>query len=105
VSVCSFCDTESSPQRGYFPSRPSAGQLTSRGLGLPLDCAALGFAREGWVSPVDVLRMPPTENSIEVAAQQVKRLLDRTPGWCAPSPLFVFHAAYYRAQSQSGMEG
>jgi hypothetical protein len=106
ASVWSRCDAESSPQRGYYyhPSRHSAGQPIVAGWAYQW-IAQLGFARESWVAPVDVLRVRPTENPNEIAAEQIKRLLDRASGRCGASPLFVFDAGYDPVQLQSGMEG
>ncbi len=105
VSVWSRCDAESSPQRGYYyhPSRHSAGQPIVAGWAYQF-IAQLGFARESWVAPMDVLRVRPTENTNEVAAEQIKRLLDTAPGRYGASPLFVFDAGYDPVQLQTGME-
>ncbi len=107
MSVWSRCDAESSPQRGYYyyhPSRHSAGQPIVAGWAYQF-IAQLGFARESWVAPMDLLRVRPTENSNEVAAEQIKRLLDRAPRQYGASPLFVFDAGYDPVQLQTGMEG
>jgi hypothetical protein len=106
VSVWSRCDAEASPERGYYyhPSRHSAGQPIVAGWAYQW-IVQLGFSRESWVAPVDVLRVRPTENPNEVAAEQIKRLLDRAPGQCGASPLFVFDAGYDPVQLQTGMEG
>jgi hypothetical protein len=105
--VWSRCDAEASPERGYYyhPSRHSAGQPIVAGWAYQF-IVQLGFARESWVAPVDVLRVRPTENPNEVAAEQIERLLQRAPaGRCGASPLFVFDAGYDPVQLQTGMEG
>jgi hypothetical protein len=106
VSVWSRCDAESSPECGYYrhPSRHSAGQPIVAGWAYQF-IAQLGFARESWVAPIDVLRVRHTENPNKVAAEQIKRLLDRVFRRSSASPLFVFDAGYDPVQLQSGMEG
>jgi DDE superfamily endonuclease len=56
VSVWSRCDAESSPERGFYyhPSRHSAGQPIVAGWAYQW-IVQLGFARESWVAPMDVL--------------------------------------------------
>lgn len=78
VSVWSRCDAEASPERGYYyhPSRHSAGQPIVAGWAYQW-IAQLGFARDGWVAPMDIERVRPVQNPNEVAAEQVKRLLQR----------------------------
>jgi hypothetical protein len=107
VSVWSRCDAESSPERSYYyhPSRHSADQPIVAGWAYQW-IVQLGFARESWVAPMDILRVRPAENSNEVAAEEIKRLLQRAPaGQCGASPLFVFDAGYDPVQLQTGMEG
>lgn len=107
VSVWSRCDAESSPERGFYyhPSRHSAGQPIVAGWAYQW-IVQLGFARESWVAPMDVLRVRPTENPNEVAAEQIKRLLQRAPGRsCDDAPLFVFDAGYDPVRLQTGTEG
>jgi hypothetical protein len=104
-SVWSRCEAESSPERGFYyhPSRHSAGQPIVAGWAYQW-IVELGFARESWVAPMDVLRVRPTENPNEVAAEQIKKLLQRAPGRCDDAPLFVFDAGYDPVQLQTGME-
>jgi hypothetical protein len=108
VSVWSRCDAEASPERGFYyhPSRHSAGQPIVAGWAYQW-IAQLGFARDGWVAPMDVVRVRPKENANEVAAEQVKGLLRRLPGEAGEegAPLFVFDAGYDPVQLQQGLEG
>jgi DDE superfamily endonuclease len=67
--------------------------------------AQLGFARDSWVAPMDVVRVQPKENANEVAAEQVKGLLHRLPEGEEEAPLFVFDAGYNPVQLQQGLEG
>jgi hypothetical protein len=91
------CDAESSPERGYYyyyhPSPHSAGQPIVAGWAYQW-LAQLGFVRESWSAPIDVVRVHPTENTNVVVAEQVKALLlSRLPREEA-IPLFVFDAGY-----------
>jgi hypothetical protein len=78
VSVWPRCDAESSPERGYYyhPSRHSAGQPIVAGWAYQF-IARLNFVRESWTAPVDVERVPPTEDANTLAVEQVKGLLAR----------------------------
>jgi DDE superfamily endonuclease len=97
VDVTSWprCDAEASPERGYYyhPSRHSAGQPIVAGWGYQI-IAEIGFARDTWVAPVDVRRVHPVEDENDVAAEQVRRLLERLPRRRDHHPLFVFDAGY-----------
>lgn len=101
VDVTSWprCDAECSPERGYYyhPSRHSAGQPIVAGWAYQL-VAGIGFARDTWVAPVDVRRVHPSEDANDVAAEQVRALLNRTSQGRvtlpSTSPLFVFDAGY-----------
>ncbi len=102
VSVWPRCDAEASPERGYYyhPSRHSAGQPIVAGWAHRF-IARLDFARDSWVAPMEVRRVHPSENTNEIAAKQVKSLLDRVPeGGGDGSPLFVFDAGYDPVQLQ-----
>src|SRR5438270_2648329 len=105
VSVWPRCDAESSPQRGYYyhPSRHSAGQPIVAGWAYQW-IAQLGFARESWTAPVDVVRVHPTQNANVIAAEQVKALLGRSSTEEAVLPLFVFDAGYDPVRLQQGLE-
>ena len=87
------CNTEASPERGYYyhPSRHSAGQPIVAGWTYQL-IAEIGFVRDTWVAPVDARRVHPTEN--DIAAGQVRALLNRMSHRSASPPLFVFDAGY-----------
>src|SRR5918998_3666151 len=106
ASVWERCDAETSPERGFYyhPSRHSAGQPIVAGWAYQF-VAQLGFARESWTAPMDVKRVPPTQNTNAVATEQVKSLLDRLPTEEAAAPLFVFDAGYDPVQVQQGLEG
>jgi hypothetical protein len=113
TSVWSRCDAESSPERGYYyhPSRHSAGQPIVAGWAYQF-IAQLGFARDSWVAPMDLRRVRPTENTNEVAAEQVKGLLllrrsgERDDGGGGGGvPLFVFDAGYDPMRLQQSLEG
>ncbi len=110
VDVTSWprCDAEASPERGhyYHPSRHSAGQPIVAGWAYQL-IAEIGFARDTWVAPIDVRRIHPDEDDNDIAARQVRALLDRIlPRGDAPHPpLFVFDAGYDPVALQKDLEG
>jgi hypothetical protein len=105
VSVWPRCDAETSPERGYYyhPSRHSAGQPIVAGWAYQL-VAQLGFERDSWVAPVDARRVKPAENTDEVAAAQVRALVQRLPEPEA-LPIFVFDAGYDPVKLQRTLEG
>jgi DDE superfamily endonuclease len=105
VSVWPRCDAETSPERGYYyhPSRHSAGQPIVAGWAYQL-VAQLGFERDSWVAPVDARRVKPAENTDEVAAAQVRALVQRLPEPEA-LPIFVFDAGYDPVKLQRALEG
>jgi hypothetical protein len=79
MSVWPRCDAECSPERGYYhPSRHSAGQPIVAGWAYQF-IAQLGFVRESWTALVDVERVRPARDANEVAAEQVKAFLGRSP--------------------------
>jgi hypothetical protein len=89
---------KASQERGFYyhPSRHSAAQPIVAGWAYQW-IARLDFAHDGWVAPMDVVRVRAKENANEVAAGQVKGLLRRLPEWCEreeEAPLFVFDAGY-----------
>jgi hypothetical protein len=90
ASVWPRCDAECSPERGYYyhPSRHSAGQPIVAGWAYQF-IAQLGFVRESWTAPLDVERVHPAQDANEVAAEQVKAFLRRSPAERV-APLFVF---------------
>jgi hypothetical protein len=103
-------DAESSPERGFYyhPSRHSAGQPIVAGWSYQL-VAGIGFARDTWVAPLDVRRVHPAEDANDVAAEQVRALLNRTSQGRATlpstSPLFVFDAGYDPVKLQRELGG
>jgi DDE superfamily endonuclease len=105
VSVWPRCDAECSPLRGFYyhPSRHSAGQPIVAGWAYQF-VAQLGFVRESWTAPVDVLRVHPDRETNMVATEQVKAFLGRSPTEGAV-PLFVFDAGYDPVKLQRGLEG
>ena len=92
VSPWPRCDAEASPGRGYHyhPSRHSAGQPIVAGWAYRL-VARLSFERDSWVGPVDARRVNPDEDANEVAAEQIRRLVEQLPKQ-PEAPLFVFDA-------------
>ena len=72
-------------------------------MGLPV-LAQLNFVRESWTAPLDVERVLPAQDANEVAAEQVKALLDRL-GKGRTVPLFVFDVGYDPVKVQQGLEG
>jgi hypothetical protein len=105
VSVWPRCDAETSPERGYYyhPSRHSAGQPIVAGWAYQL-VAQLGFERDSWVAPVDARRVRPTQDTDEVAAAQVRALVQRLPQPEA-LPIFVFDAGHDPVKLQRALEG
>ena len=99
------CDAERSPQRGYYyhPSKHSAGQPIVAGWAYQL-VAQLGFDCDSWVAPVDARRVRPAQDTDEVAAEQVRALVERLPEPEA-LPLFVFDAGYDPVKLQHALEG
>ena len=80
VSVWPRCDAECSPDRGYYyhPFRHSAGQPIVAGWAYQF-VARLNFVRESWTAPVDVERVRPAQEANAIAAEQIERLLRRSP--------------------------
>src|SRR5215210_4141994 len=105
TSVWPRCDAEASPERGFYyhPSRHSAGQPIVAGWAYQF-IARLNFLRESWTAPVDVQRVRPAQDANEVAAEQVKAFLRRSPEK-GIAPLFVFDAGYDPVKVQQGLEG
>ncbi len=105
VSVWPRCDAETSPERGYYyhPSRHSAGQPIVAGWAYQF-IAQLGFVRESWTAPVDVVRVRPEQEPNAVAAEQIEKLLGRS-STVEAVPLFVFDAGYDPVKLQRALEG
>src|ERR671915_375620 len=104
ASVWDRCDAETSPEHGYYyhPSRHSAGQPIVAGWAYQF-VAQIGFVRESWSAPMDVERVRPAQDANEVAAEQVKAFLRRSPEE-GVAPLFVFDAGYDPVKVQQGLE-
>jgi hypothetical protein len=90
------CDAETSPERGFYhhPSRHSAGKPIVAGWNYSW-LAQLNWSRDSWTTPLDIERIPPTEDTGRATARQVRNLvrrlrLDPTD----PVPLFAFDAGY-----------
>ncbi len=61
-------------------------------MGLPVvHRQAQNFVRESWTAPLDVERVRPAQDANEVAAEQVKAFVRRSPEE-GVAPLFVFDA-------------
>jgi hypothetical protein len=105
VSVWARCDAETSPQRGFYyhPSRHSAGQPIVAGWAYQF-VAQLGFVRESWTAPVDVVRVRPEQEANAIAAGQIEELLGRSSVGDGV-PLFVFDAGYDPVKLQRALEG
>ena len=104
VSVWDRCDAESSPERGFYyhPSRHSAGQPIVAGWAYQF-IARLNFVRESWTAPLDVERVRPAQDANEVATEQVRAFLRRSPEE-GITPMFVFDAGYDPVKVQQGLE-
>jgi len=94
TSVWARCDAERSPQREYYhhPSRQSAGQPIVAGWSYSW-LAQLSFRHDSWTAPLEVRRVPPSDDVHVVAAAQIRELLGRQPA-DGPVPLCVFDAGY-----------
>jgi hypothetical protein len=102
-SVWPRCDAEASPERGYYyhASRHLAGQPIVAGWAYQW-LAQLSFTRDSWTAPLDIQRVPPTENANVVAVNQITSLLGRLTAGSAP-PLIVFDAGYDSVQVTQGL--
>jgi hypothetical protein len=94
TSVWPRDDAETSPERGYYHSaaRQSAGQPIVAGWSYAW-LAQLSFTHDSGTAPLDVRRVPPSDNAHAVAAAQIRALLERQPA-DSPVPLCVFDAGY-----------
>ena len=88
------CDAETSPERGYYhhPSRHSNGQPIVAGWNYSW-IAQLNWEANSWTAPLDMRRIPPSEDAGQVTAGQVEALVGRL-GADGAVPLFVFDAGY-----------
>lgn len=105
ASVWDRCDAECSPERGFYysASKHSAGQPIVAGWSFQWICQ-LSFAPDSWTAPLDVQRIPPTEDTTEVTIDQIRRLVDRLPQ-DREVPLFVFDAGYDPIGLTHGLAG
>jgi hypothetical protein len=105
TSVWARCDAETSPERGYYhhPSRHSAGQPIVAGWSFQW-LAQLSCTRDSWTAPVSVRRVPPGANMNEVAADQIRALLEQRPT-DERLPLFAFDCGYDAVQLATALTG
>lgn len=92
------CDAETSPERGYYhhPSRHSAGKPIVAGWNYSW-IAQLNWNRDSWTAPMDVRRIPPTQDTGRASAKQVANLvrgLKLSDAAGDPVPTFAFDAGY-----------
>src|SRR5262249_16549413 len=68
-------DAEPSPARGYYSSaaRQSAGQPIVTGWAYAW-LAQVSFTHDSWTAPLDVRRVPPSDDAHAVAAEQMRAL-------------------------------
>src|SRR3982750_3717845 len=73
TSVWPRDDAETSPARGFYfsPSRQSAGQPIVAGWSSAW-LAQISFTHDSWTAPLDVRRVPPSDNPHRVAAAQIR---------------------------------
>lgn len=97
------CDAETSPERGFYhsASRHSAGQPIVAGWAFQW-IAQLGFTRDSWTAPVDVERIPPTDDATRATVVQLHRLVDLLPA-DGEVPMFVLDAGYDSAGLSYGL--
>jgi hypothetical protein len=94
TSVWPRNDAETSPERGYYYSaaRQSAGQPIVTGWSYAW-LAQVSFTHDSWTAPLDVRRVPPSDNAHAVAAAQIRALVEQRPA-DQRVPLCVFDAGY-----------
>jgi hypothetical protein len=75
------CDAETSPQRGFYyhPSRHSNGQPIIAGWSYQW-VTQLGWSADSWTAPLDARRIPPTADTTDATAAQVRDLVTRLAG-------------------------
>ncbi|WP_197651743.1 NF041680 family putative transposase [Carbonactinospora thermoautotrophica] len=101
------CDAETSPGRGFYyhPSRHSAGQPIVAGWSYQW-VAQLSWRPDSWTAPVDVCRIHPHEDAVDVTVRQVTAVAERlAAGGVAQRPLFVFDAGYDPIALSEGLAG
>ena len=94
ASTFDRCDAETSPERGFYysASKHSAGQPIVAGWHYQWICQ-LSWAPDSWTAPVDVMRIPPTEEATDATVAQLRRLVGLLPDE-GEVPLFVLDAGY-----------
>ena len=87
-------DAETSPQRGYYHhhNRHSAGKPIVAGWSYQW-LAQVSFRHDSWCAPLAAQRVEPTDNVQQVAATQIRALLQRHSAK-GEVPIFVFDAGY-----------
>jgi len=94
ASTVERCDAECSPERGFYysASRHSAGQPIVAGWHYQWICQ-LSWAPDSWTAPVDVGRIPPSDDQTSATVAQLRRLVALLPKG-GEVPLFVLDAGY-----------
>jgi hypothetical protein len=94
ASTWDRCDAETSPERGFYysASKHSAGQPIVAGWSYQW-ITGLDWANDSWTAPLDVRRIRPHDDTVEVTADQVRDLVARL-GEAEATPVFVFDAGY-----------
>lgn len=94
ASTFDRCDAECSPERGFYysASKHSAGQPIVAGWNYQWICQ-LSFSPDSWTAPLDAMRVPPTKDTTNATAEQIRRLVGKLPS-DAEVPLFVLDAGY-----------
>jgi hypothetical protein len=105
ASTWDRCDAECSPERGFYhsASKHSAGQPIVAGWCYQW-IAQLGWSHDSWTAPLDILRIPPTEDATSATVAQLRRLVGLLPGDQAV-PLVVFDAGYDPIALSAGLAG
>jgi hypothetical protein len=94
ASTWDRCDAECSPERGFYysASKHSAGQPIVAGWSFQW-ISQLCFTPDSWTQPIDVRRIPPTDDATDATIDQVRDLIGLLPA-DREVPLFVFDAGY-----------
>ena len=90
------CEAETSPERGFYyhPSRHSNGQPIVAGWSYQW-ITQLSWSADSWTAPLDARRIPPTADTTDTTAAQVRDLVARLAAAddrAGPVPMFVFDA-------------
>ena len=95
-SVWPRAAAQTSPERGFYytASRHTGGHPVVAGWSYQW-IAALSWARDSWTTPMDVARVPPGADPVEVTASQLRDLTGRLrKQGHTQTPVFVFDAGY-----------